>query len=136
VELEREEVAGANKTARTDTKGLLEAYRNDDIRPVPIKTPQQQLLGSLHRLRSGWLAERTARINTLRGLLREQGIFIPLGARHVVPQVWAAIEDADAPIPDALRPFLAEVCQEIRELERRNESCGKRLAALANRSRQ
>ena len=98
---------------------------------MPINTPQQQLLGSLHRLRSGWLAERTARINTLRGLLREQGVFIPVGARPVVPQVWAAIEDAEAPIPDLLRPFLAEVCQEIRELERRIDSCEKRLASLA-----
>jgi transposase len=106
-----------NKTDKNDTKGLLEAYRNDSIRHVPVKTPQQQLLGSLHRLRSGWLAERTARINTLRGLLREQGIFIPVGALHVVPQVWSELEDAEAPIPDALRPFLAEVCHEIRELE-------------------
>lgn len=120
-----------DKTDRTDTKGLLEAYRNDDIRPVPIKSPQQQLLSSLHRLRSGWLAERTARINTLRGLLREQGIFIPVGAEYAVPQTWAAIEDAESRIPDALRPFLAEVCQEIRELERRIEACELQLQALA-----
>ena len=45
-----------NKTDRTDTRGLLEAYRNEAIRPVPIKTPTQQLLGGLHRLRSAWLS--------------------------------------------------------------------------------
>lgn len=123
-----------DKTDKNDTKGLLEAYRNDSIRHVPVKTPQQQLLGSLHRLRSGWLAERTARINTLRGLLREQGIFIPIGARHVVPQVWAELEDAEAPIADALRPFLAEVCQEIRDLERRIDACEKQLAALTQQT--
>ena len=44
-----------NKTDKNDTKALLEAYRNDSIRHVPVKTPQQQLLGSLHRLRSSWL---------------------------------------------------------------------------------
>jgi transposase len=120
-----------DKTDRTDTLGLLEAFRNESIRPVPIKTPQQQLLGSLHRLRAAWLSDRTARINTLRGLLRERGIFIPVGARQVVPQVWALLEDADANIPDVLRPFLAEVCQEIRELERRIESCERQLFALA-----
>ena len=27
-----------NKTDRTDAKGILEASRNDDIRPVPVKT--------------------------------------------------------------------------------------------------
>jgi hypothetical protein len=31
----------------------LEASRNDDIRPVPVKTVNQQVLTSLHRLRSG-----------------------------------------------------------------------------------
>lgn len=121
-----------DKTDRADAKGLLEAYRNDSIRPVPIKTPQQQLLGSLHRLRAGWLSDRTARINTLRGLLREQGIFIPLGARNVVPQVWAVLEDADSSVPAALRPFLAEVLDEIRDLERRIESCERQLELLAD----
>lgn len=120
-----------NKTDRTDTKGLFEAYRNEDIHPVPIKSPQQQLLGALHRLRAGWLAERTDRLNTLRGLLREQGIFIPVGAEHVVPRTLAALEDADSAVPDALRPFLAELCLEIRELERRIASCERQLEALA-----
>ena len=120
-----------DKTDRTDTVGLLEAYRNEAIRPVPLKTPQQVLLAALHRLRTAWLTERTARINTLRGLLRERGIFLPLGAQKVVPQVWAVLEDADADIPEVLRPFLAEVLTEIRELERRIKSCDRQLAALA-----
>ncbi len=68
-----------NKTDRTDAKGILEASRNDDIRPVPVKTVAQQVLTSLHRLRSGWMGERTARLNALRGLLREMGVFIPVG---------------------------------------------------------
>jgi transposase len=54
-----------NKTDRTDAKGILDASRNEDIRPVPVKTVAQQVLTSLHRLRSGWMSERTARINTL-----------------------------------------------------------------------
>jgi transposase len=66
-----------NKTDRTDAKGILEASRNEDIRPVPVKTVNQQVLTSLYRLRSGWMLERTARLNALRGLLRELGVFIP-----------------------------------------------------------
>jgi len=41
-----------NKTDRTDAKGLLEAFRNQEIHPVPIKTVPQQTLMALHRLRS------------------------------------------------------------------------------------
>jgi transposase len=123
-----------NKTDRTDTKGMLEAYRNEEIRPVPVKSVAQQTLASLHRLRSGWLAERTARINTLRGLLREFGILIPLGAQHAVPTAWIQLEDAQSDIPDPLRPALAEVCQEIRDLERRVKMIESQLAALATQT--
>ena len=40
-----------NKTDRTDAKGLLEANRNEEIQPVPVKTIEQQAIASLHRLR-------------------------------------------------------------------------------------
>jgi transposase len=120
-----------NKTDRTDAKGILEASRNEDIRPVPVKTVSQQVLTSLHRLRSGWMSERTARINCLRGLLRELGFFIPTGARQVIPAVWALVEDAEADLPDTLRPFLAELCQEIREIEARVDRVEKQLQAMS-----
>ena len=120
-----------NKTDRTDAKGILEASRNEDIHPVPVKTVPQQVLTSLHRLRSGWIAERTARLNTLRGLLRELGIFIPVGAREVVPAVWTQIEDADSDLPEALRPLFAESCREIREIEVRIKQVEHQLEAMA-----
>ena len=120
-----------NKTDRTDTKGMLEAFRNEDIHPVPVKSIEQQILVTLHRLRSAWLAERTATINTLRGLLRELGAVIPVGARNVVPHTWALIEDAESVVPDALRVALAGVCEEIRTLEKRIAQIEEQLTALA-----
>ena len=33
-----------NKADRADAKALLEAFRNEEIRPVPVKTPAQQTL--------------------------------------------------------------------------------------------
>ena len=77
------------------------------------------------------MCERTARINTLRGLLCEFGVFIPAGARKVVPDVWALIEDAEADMPDAVRPFLAELCQEIRDLEARILQVEHQLTAIS-----
>jgi transposase len=120
-----------NKTDRTDTKGILEASRNEEIRPVPVKTVAQQVLTSLHRLRSGWMTERTARLNAIRGLLRELGVFIPMGAREVVPAAWALIEDADSDLPEALRPIFAEACREIREIEARIKQVEHQLEAIA-----
>jgi transposase len=120
-----------NKTDRTDAKGILEASRNDDIQPVPVKTVAQQVLTTLHRLRSGWMRERTARLNALRGLLRELGHFIPMGAEKVLPAVWALIEDAEADVPDPLRNLFAEACHEIRDIERRVKLIERQLEATA-----
>lgn len=64
---------------RVHVKGALQANRNEEIHAVPVKTIEHQAIASLHRLRSTWLATRTARLNTLRGQLREFGIFIPVG---------------------------------------------------------
>jgi transposase len=123
-----------NKTDRTDTKGLLEAFRNQDIHPVPIKSVAQQTLMALHRLRSTWLATRTARLNTLRGLLREFGLIIPVGAHHVLTRAWGYLEDADSGVPDALRPVLAELIHETRDLEDRIHTLERQIKALADQT--
>jgi transposase len=105
-----------NKTDRTDAKGILEAYRNEGIHHVPIKTLEQQTLAAVHRFRSGWISARTAQVNGLRGLLREFGISIPVGIRKVLPEVRHLIEAADSEIPSDLRSTLSAACDEIEAL--------------------
>jgi transposase len=116
-----------NKTDRADAAALLEAQRNEQIHCVPVKSLAQQTLASLHRLRSAWMADRIGRINLVRGLLRELGYTIPVGARHVVVQALALLDQ----LPEPLRPMLSEACQEIREHERRIGAAEKQLRALA-----
>lgn len=120
-----------NKTDQTDTKGLLEAHRNEEIRPVPLKSVAQQTLAGLHRLRSAWMADRTARINLVRGLLRELGFALPLGARHVVPRAWAVLDAPDSELPAPLRLTLGAALREIRDFEARIAEVEKQLRALA-----
>jgi transposase len=120
-----------NKTDRTDTKGMLEANRNEEIHPVPVKTIEQQAIASLHRLRSTWLATRTARLNTLRGLLREFGIFIPVGAHHVVPRVRELLAASTDTVPVAVRGTLANACAELDVLETNMRDVERQLTALA-----
>ncbi len=120
-----------NKTDRTDAKGLLEAVRNRDLRPVPVKSVLQQSLSAMHRLRSGWIGERTARINSIRGILREFGIVLPVGARYVVRRTAALLGDPDVPVPDAVRAVLFAALEEIRQLEERRDTAEAQLAVLA-----
>jgi transposase len=98
-----------------------------------VKTVEQQTLAGLHRLRSGWMATRTARLNTLRGLLRELGLAIPTGARQVVPhvEVWLGEEGVIAP---ALRPALAACVEEVRALEVRIREIEQQLEEISRRS--
>jgi transposase len=119
-----------NKTDRTDAKGLLEAHRNDDIHPVPVKTVAHQAIASLHVVRSTWLATRTARLNTLRGLLREFGVFIPVGSQHVVPCVHEHLADATA-VPVLLHATLTAACEEIDTLEAQMRAVERQLASVA-----
>ncbi|KAB2965265.1 MAG: IS110 family transposase [Thermoanaerobaculia bacterium] len=123
-----------NKTDRADAKALLEAFRNEEIRPVPVKTPAQQELTALHRLRAAWHGTRTARINTLRGLLREQGIAIPAGAARFVSRALELAGDVDSPLGESLRFAAFELVTEIRELERRIAEIERRLEALGRRN--
>ncbi len=120
-----------NKTDRTDTKGMLEAYRNEEIKPVPVKSVEQQAVMSLHRFRSGWLAERTTRTNSVRGTLREFGLVIPVGARHVVPMTREWVQDCDSGVPNLLRPVLHNACEEIDWLNERIRDVERQLKAYA-----
>jgi transposase len=117
-----------NKTDRTDTKALLEASRNSAIDAVPIKTEQQQAIAALHRIRSGYLQTRTARINAVRGHLREYGVNIPAGARKVIPFARAALEQGA--VPDSLGEVLADLLEDIDELAARAKAIEKRLDKL------
>ena len=119
------------KTDRSDAEALLEAARNQKIHRVPVKSVDQQAVTALHRMRSQYLATRTARINALRGLLREFGVAIPVGARHVIPRVRAALDD-DL-VPPYLRFFFEDALDEIAQLQDRADAVQavlERLAAL------
>lgn len=118
-----------NKTDRADALALLEAARNTAIAPVPVKSVDQQAIAALHRLRSGYLQARTARINALRGHLRELGITLPTGAAQVVPRARAALDAGD--VPPYLRVALEEVADEILTLRRQADAVHTTLTQLA-----
>ncbi len=117
-----------NKTDRADAKALLEAARNHELTPVPVTSVEQQAVLALHRIRQGYLRTRTARINALRGHLRELGHTIPVGARRVALEARAAL--ADETIPPFLHAVLVALLEEIRSLEEHAESVRTTLTTL------
>ena len=109
-----------NKTDRSDAEALLEANRCGGVDPVPVKTTEQQTWQVLHRARTQWQAARTARINAMRGMLRECGFPIGVGARTALKRIPVLLEDATSALPEVVRRTVEVIVQEVRELETRH----------------
>jgi transposase len=120
-----------NKTDRADAEAILEAVRSGHVPTVAVKRVEQQALVALHRVREQWMTTRTARINTLRGILREQGILLPAGARAAVKVIPTVLDDAATVLPSHLRHVLAAVHDEVRAIEGRIAALERELAAVA-----
>lgn len=115
-----------NKTDAADAEALLEAHRNAQLKPVPVKSEGQQLVLTLHSLREGWKASRVARLNALRGHLREYGQVIPLGADKAIAQAPACIEHT----PVALHALLRQLLDEIQSLTQRMADAERQIVAM------
>ena len=123
-----------NKTDATDAAALLEAARASDIRPVRVKSVEQQALQGMHRIRSLWMGTRTSRINALRGFCREFGIAIPVGARTGIEAISRVLADPNTAVPELIRGTARLLIEEIRLLEARIAQLARELAALARLS--
>ena len=64
----------SGKNDGNDAEAICEAVGRPAMRFVPVKSVEQQAVLCLHRIRSAVVAERTAQINQLRGLLSEFGL--------------------------------------------------------------
>jgi transposase len=68
----------SDKNDGNDAEAICEAVSRPNMRFVPVKSTEQQALLVMHRVRQGFVVERTAVINRLRGLLCEFGVMLPL----------------------------------------------------------
>ena len=121
-----------NKTDRADAAALIEAARCADIQAVPVKSLEQQQMLALHRLRSQWLGTRQRYLNTLRGLLREFGIAIPLGARVARSHIAQHLAQSRRDLPAAIRPLLDQMLGDVDQLERLTDQIERQLACLTH----
>ena len=67
----------SGKNDGNDAEAICEAVGRPNMRFVPIKSVEQQALLTLHRVRQGFVEERTATVNRIRGLFAEFGIVLP-----------------------------------------------------------
>jgi transposase len=105
----------SGKNDGNDAEAICEAVRRPNMRFVPVKSAEQQALLAMHRVRQGFVVERTATINRLRGLLSEFGVVLPLRSVTVRREAAAAAEN----LPELARRAIGDLLDELRVLDER-----------------
>jgi transposase len=103
------------KNDGNDAEAICEAVSRPQMRFIPIKTPEQQAVLCLHRVRQGFIEERTATINRLRGLLAEFGVVLPQSSAAVRHGAGELLEQ----LPSHAARALGDLLEHIRALDTR-----------------
>jgi transposase len=115
----------SGKNDGNDAEAICEAVTRPSMRFVPVKTLDQQALLTLHRVRQGFVVERTAVVNRIRGLLAEFGIVLPQRVETLRRELRASCEAlprlaarAISDLQEHLRVLDARIVEYDRELKR------------------
>ena len=104
----------SNKNDANDAEAICEAVSRPSMRFVPIKTLEQQDIQSIHRIRSRLVKEKTALMNSIRGLLHEYGVSIPQGVSSLRKKL---IELSEAEITSTTLFMCKDLYEELLEKE-------------------
>lgn len=120
----------SGKNDGNDAEAICEAVTRPSMRFVPVKSLEQQALLAIHRVRQGFIVERTAIINRLRGLMAEFGAVLPLRSATVRRQ---AAEAAEA-LPALARRAINDLLDQLRVLDERIGDYDREIEAQAKLS--
>lgn len=127
----------SQKNDMADAEAIAEAGSRPTMRFVEVKTPEQQGLGMIFRLRDLLVGQRTQVINALRGHLAEFGLVAAKG-RENVDKLRAVLEPSQEwvdDLPPAVR-HMAQLCfDQVDDLSRRIAELDAQIAAASRRSR-
>jgi transposase len=120
----------SSKNDRNDARAIVDALLHPRTRFVPIKTVEQQALLSLQRARHGYVCERTALVNRIRGLLAEFGVTLPKSVDRLRKLGPAAVEA----LPALAREVITELHAHLRVLDERIAHYDRQHRALVHQS--
>ena len=122
------------KNDGNDALAIAIAARQPTMRFVPVKTVEQQAILAWHRMRQGWIEERTALLNRVRGLLAEFGL-VPGRSPAVLIAAMARIVD-EAAAPEPMRAIVQQAREQLAQLDARLVACDMQIQAHARCSPQ
>ena len=115
------------KNDAADAQAICEAVQRPQMRFVPIKSEDAQGRLSIHRVRQGFIAQRTATINRIRGLLSEYGHVLPQRAEVVRREAGQCLED----LPGWANTAIGDLLSEVHRLDERIAEYDRHIEAMA-----
>lgn len=116
------------KTDAADAEAICEAVTRPSMRFVPIKSPEQQAVLSLHRTRDLVVRQRTQIANMMRGLLAEFGVVVAKGIEKILALSRAVLAGEELVLPDIARQVISSLCQQLIDLNGRVHWFDKQIA--------
>ncbi len=107
----------SGKNDANDAEAICEAVGRPNMRFVPVKSVEQQVMQAEHRIRARLIKARTALGNEIRGLLGEFGIVLPTSLGNVRRALPDLLEDAENGLTGEFRRLLAQLGEELRWLD-------------------
>lgn len=105
-----------NKNDGNDADTIHAVYGDPRVKPVPVKTVEQQDLAALHRMRERLVKQRTQCSNQIRGLLAERGVVERTGTGGLARLLQRLNQEALPQVTDTLRYAIATIVEQIDEL--------------------
>jgi transposase len=118
-----------NKTDAADARAIWTAVRQPGMRTVAAKTEDQQVMLSLHRMRSLLVKFRTMQINQLRGLLYEFGVTFRAGRVAGLDEIRERMAELEDTLPRSILLNLLEQLRRINVFEEDINQIEKRIGA-------
>jgi transposase len=121
-----------NKNDANDAEAICEAVARPNMRFVAIKTIEQQDIQAVHRIRSGLVQQRSAKVNQIRGLLAEYGLVVERRVEKLRKALPLLLEDAENGLSFDFRALLQSLQQDLIALDDRASEMDKKIQPLAS----
>ncbi|TDN63186.1 IS110 family transposase [Paraburkholderia sp. BL10I2N1] len=115
------------KNDAADAAAICEAVTRPSMRFVPLKDEHQQATLCLHRTRQGFVEERTAIYNRIRGLLSEFGVVLPQSPERLRREITVPLEA----LPGWARRCISDLLEHAGNIEDRLAEYDRAISEIA-----
>ena len=122
------------KNDAADAEAICEAVTRPTMRFVDVKSPEQQSVMVLHRVRLMLMRQRIQLSNAIRGHMAEFGLVAPIGREGLQTLITMIVETGEARVPEEARTCLELLAAQLRLINGQILETDRRIRASARSS--